>query len=58
MLELMVVSLFTCEGAHDLIENVNRSQVEEKQEIIQVIKSNSESKCFKGGELNERSEHS
>ena len=55
MIELILASLITCEGAYELIENVNKSQVEYRQEIIEVIKSNSKPHCFDGGELNEGS---
>jgi len=45
-----------CRDAEDLINNVNASRVEYKQEVIEVIKSNSEPQCFTGGEPNEGSE--
>ena len=53
MLELVVATLMSCNEAQDLIDNVNKTRVEHKQELIEVIKSNSESQCFPGGELNE-----
>ena len=55
MLELVVATLMSCGEAQDLIDTVNKSRVEHKQELIEVIKSNSESQCFSGGELNEGS---
>jgi|10_taG_2_1085330.scaffolds.fasta_scaffold12897_6 hypothetical protein len=56
MIELLVASLMNCRDAEDLINNVNASRVEYKQEVIEVIKSNSEPQCFTGGEPNEGSE--
>ena len=58
MLELVVATLMSCGEAQDLINNVNKTRVEYKQELIEVIKSNSEPQCFSGGELNEGSESS
>ena len=58
MIELLAASLLTCESAKDIIDNLNRSAQEHKEELIQVIKENSEPKCFKGGELNEGSKSS
>ena len=56
MLELVVATtLMSCNEAQDLIDNVNKTRVEHKQELIEVIKSNSKSQCFSGGELNEGS---
>ena len=55
MLELVVATLMSCNEAQDLIDNVNKTRVEHKQELIEVIKSNSESQCFSGGKLNEGS---
>ena len=58
MLELVVATLMSCNEAQDLIDNVNKTRVEYKQELIEVIKSNSKPQCFSGGELNEGSESS
>ena len=58
MIELLAASLLTCESAKDIIDNLNRSAQAHKEELIQVIKENSEPKCFKGGELNEGSKSS
>ena len=55
ILELVVATIMSCNEAQDLIDNVNKTRVEHKQELIEVIKSNSESQCFSGGELNEGS---
>ena len=55
MIELLAASLLTCESAKDIIDNLNRSSPAHKEELVQVIKENSEPQCFNGGELNEGS---
>ena len=55
MLELVVATLMSCNESQDLIDTVNKSRVEYKQELVEVIKSNSKPQCFSGGELNEGS---
>ncbi len=56
MIELLAASLFTCESGQEIIDNLNRSNPLHKEELIEVIKENSEPHCFDGGELNEGSE--
>ena len=58
MIELLAASLLTCESAKDIIDNLNRSSPAHKEELVQVIKENSEPQCFNGGELNEGSKSS
>ena len=55
MIELLAASLLTCESAKDIIDNLNRSAQAHKEELIKIIKENSEPQCFNGGELNEGS---
>ena len=55
MIELLAASLFTCESGQEIIDNLNRSNPLHKEELIEVIKENSEPQCFNGGELNEGS---
>ena len=55
MIELLAASLLTCESGQEIIDNLNRSSPVHKEELIQVIKENSEPQCFNGGELNEGS---
>ena len=55
MIELLAASLLTCESGQEIIDNLNRSNPLHKEELVQVIKENSEPHCFNGGELNERS---
>ncbi len=56
MIELLAASLFTCESGQEIIDNLSRSNPLHKEELIEVIKENSEPHCFDGGELNEGSE--
>ena len=58
MIELIAASLFTCESGQEIIDNLNRSNPLHKEELIEVIKENSEPHCFDGGELNEGSKSS
>ncbi len=53
MIEILLVSaLLTCEESHELVENITASsQTSNKEEIISVIKTNTEPTCY------ERSEH-
>ena len=56
MIELLAASLLTCESGQEIIDNLSRSNPLHKEELIEVIKENSEAHCFNGGELNEGSE--
>ena len=58
MIELLAASLLTCESGQEIIDNLNRSNPLYKEELIEVIKENSEPQCFNGGELNEGSKSS
>ena len=58
MIELLAASLFTCESGQEIIDNLNRSNPLHKEDLIEVIKENSEPHCFDGGELNEGSKSS
>ena len=58
MIELLAASLLTCESGQEIIDNLNRSNPLYKEELVQVIKENSEPQCFNGGELNEGSKSS
>ncbi len=55
MIELLAASLLTCESGQEIIDKLNRSNPLHKEELIEVIKENSEPHCFNGGELNEGS---
>ena len=56
MIELLAASLFTCESGQEIIDNLSISNPLHKEELIEVIKENSEPHCFDGGEFNEGSE--
>lgn len=58
MIELLAASLLTCESGQEIIDNLNRSNPLHKEELVEVIKENSEPQCFNGGELNEGSKSS
>ena len=58
MIELLAASLLTCESGQEIIDNLNRSNPLHKEDLIEVIKENSEPHCFDGGELNEGSKSS
>ena len=58
MIELLAASLLTCESGQEIIDNISRSNPLHKEELIEVIKENSEPHCFDGGELNEGSKSS
>ena len=58
MIELLAASLLTCESGQEIIDNLNRSKPSHREELIEVIKENSEPHCFDGGELNEGSKSS
>ena len=53
-----VSSLLDCEGSQQIIENIQKSRAKYQEELIEVIKENSEPHCFNGGELNEGSKSS
>ena len=55
MIELLAASLLTCESGQEIIDNLNRSNPLHQEELIEVIKENSEPHCFDGGELDEGS---
>ena len=55
MIELLAASLLTCESGQEIIDNLSRSNPLHKEELIEVIKENSEPHCFDGGELDEGS---
>ena len=55
MIELLAASLLTCESGQEIIDNLSRSNPLHKEDLIEVIKENSEPHCFDGGELDEGS---
>ena len=49
MIELLAASLLTCESGQEIVDNLNRSNPSHREELIEVIKENSEPHCFDGG---------
>ena len=41
-----VSSLLDCEGSKQIIENLQRSRVQYQEELIEVIKENTEPQCY------------
>ena len=52
MIPLLLATVFNCTEAEDLIQSVKQSRVEEKQEVIDVIKLNTKLGCYEGSERN------
>ncbi len=52
MIELLLTTALTCSEAQEVIDSVNKSRVEEKIDLIEVIKTNTESGCYEGSEHN------
>ena len=49
MSELLAASLLTCESGQEIIDNLNKSKPLHREELVEVIKENSEPHCFDGG---------
>ena len=49
---LFALANFNCVEAQELIDSVNISRTEGKGELIQIIKDNTDSKCYERPELN------
>ena len=52
MIELLLTTILTCSEAQDLISDVQKAQVEYKEDIIKTIKTNTEPECYEGSERN------
>ncbi len=52
MIELILATAITCSEAQDLIVSVQKSRVEFKDDLIEVIKTNTAPECYEGSELN------
>ena len=52
MIELLLATALDCEGSQKLVEKVMKSQesIIDKHELIEVIKVNTEPKCYEGSE--------
>ena len=47
---LLATTLLTCSEAQDLILDVKKAKTEYKEDIIQIIKTNTEPECYEGSE--------
>ncbi len=52
MIELLIASIISCSESQRLIDNVVKSQVLSREEVIEVIKQNTEPGCYERSELN------
>ena len=53
MIEILLVSsLFTCESSQEIVDNIIKSNPSHKEELIEVIKENTEPECYEGSERN------
>ena len=52
MIELLLATVLTCSDAQELIDKVGMSQGVDRDSIIEVIKTNTESGCYEGSEHN------
>ena len=51
MIALLLATALSCADANDLIDNINRSRTVDREELVDVIKTNTEPGCY------ERPEH-
>ena len=53
MIEILLVSsLFTCESSQEIVDNITKSNPAHKEELIEVIKENTELECYERPEHN------
>ena len=52
IIPFIFASALSCADAQDLITNVQESKVEFKEDLIEVIKTNTEVGCYEGSERN------
>ena len=52
MIDLILATALTCSESQDLILDVQKAQVEYKEDIIKTIKTNTEPECYEGSERN------
>ena len=52
MIDLLLASALSCSDSQHLIESLNKSRMEEKADLIEVIKTNTEPGCYEGSEHN------
>ena len=49
---LATVAPLSCLDSQELIDNINKARVSNKEELIEVIKLNTDPKCYERSELN------
>ena len=53
MIEILLVSaLHTCESSQEIVDNIIKSKPAHKEELIEVIKENTEPECYERPEHN------
>ena len=53
MIEILLASsLLTCESSQEIIDDIIKSNPAHKEELIEVIKENTEPGCYEGSERN------
>ena len=52
MIEILLTTALACDGSQELIERVNKSRAPNKEELIEIIKLNTEPTCYERPELN------
>jgi hypothetical protein len=50
MIDLLLASALSCSDSQHLIESLNKSRMEEKADLIETIKLNTEPGCYEGSE--------
>ena len=52
MIEFLLTTALARDGSQELIERINKSRAPNKEELIEIIKLNTEPKCYERSELN------
>ena len=46
MIPILLATALSCEDAQDIIDNINKSRVSDKSELVEIIKVNSKQECW------------
>ena len=52
MIEILLTTALACDGSQELIERINKSRAPNKEELIEIVKLNTEPTCYERPELN------
>ena len=53
MIEILLASsLLTCESSQEIIDDIIKARPVHKEELIEVVKENTEPECYEGSERN------